>query len=104
MTTGSAIAYTVGGTPTTSSTAATSAPAVVPTNAGRSVERVSAAEVRRSGEHGEQHPEAVRQVEHPGEQPGHRERQRQPQRALEVDRARREVLAQPVPPQPGVLR
>ena len=47
MITGSAIAYTVGGRPTTSSAAATSAPAVVPTNAGRSVERVSAAEVRR---------------------------------------------------------
>ena len=36
------------------------------------------------GEDREQHPEAVREVEHPGQQPGRGERDRQPQRALEV--------------------
>ena len=52
------------------------------------------------GEDRQQHPEPVREVEHAGQQPGRRERRRQPQGALEVHRPRGQVLAQALPPQP----
>ena len=100
MTSGRATANAVGGMPTTRSAAARDRADHRPDQRGPQQRPGLGRRGAQQREDRQQHPEPVRQVEHAREQPGHGERRSQPQRALEVHRPRRQMLAQALPPQP----